>query len=166
MEYEVTDNFLSKGDFGNLQKTMVESNTFPWYYNNYVIPDEVGKEHFQFAHVFYDFWNWNSSRELIRPIVDKINPKAWLRIKANLTTKSDSIQEQGWHTDYDFECTTAIYYLNDTNGYTSFEDGTKIECVANRLVTFNSQIKHSGTTHTDAKTRVVINMNYIKYGGL
>lgn len=165
MQYKITDGFLSKQDFGNLQKVMVDSNNFPWYYNSYVVPTELGEQHFQFAHVFYDFWRWNSNNDLIRPLIDKINPKAWLRIKANLTVKSDIVQEQGWHTDFDFPCTTAIYYLNSTDGYTAFADGSKVECIANRLVEFDSQLEHSGTSHTNANTRVVINMNYIKEGG-
>jgi hypothetical protein len=163
MEYKITDNFLSKEDFANIKTRMVDSNQFPWYYSNIV----EGSKDFQFVHPFYDFWNWQGKDVwVIQPIIDKINPKAWIRIKANLTTKGLKIEEHGYHVDYDFSCTTAICYLNDTDGYTVFEDGTKIECKANRLVEFSSQIKHSGTSHTDQKTRVVINMNYIKEGGI
>ena len=51
--------------------------------------------------------------------------------------------------------------INDNNGYTYFEDGSKVYSKARRLIRFDSNIKHSGTTHTDAKHRFVININYI-----
>ena len=56
--------------------------------------------------------------------------------------------------------TTSIFYVNTNNGYTEFEDGTKVESVENRLVTFSLNMKHRGTSCTDEKTRVVINFNY------
>jgi hypothetical protein len=58
-------------------------------------------------------------------------------------------------------CTTAIYYANTCDGYTEFEDGTIVESVQNRFVAFPSRMKHTGTTCTNAKSRVVINFNYI-----
>ena len=65
------------------------------------------------------------------------------------------------HTDVSFDCRTAVYYINSNNGYTYFENGEKVESVANRLVAFPSQMKHGGTTCTDTQTRVVINLNYL-----
>ena len=60
------------------------------------------------------------------------------------------------------QSTTSIFYMNTNNGYTKFEDGTKIESVANRLVSFPSNMKHKGTSCTDEKTRVVINFNHFR----
>ena len=60
------------------------------------------------------------------------------------------------------QLTTSIFYVNTNNGYTKFEDGTKVESVANRMVIFPSNMKHIGTSCTDEKTRVVINFNYFK----
>ena len=65
------------------------------------------------------------------------------------------------HVDYNFDGTTCIYYLNTNNGYTLFEDGSKIESVANRLVLFDANIKHAGTSCTDALYRAVINFNFL-----
>ena len=47
--------------------------------------------------------------------------------------------------------------MNTNNGYTIFEDGTKIEC-RNRVVIFDSQLRHAGVP-TDEK-KVVINFNF------
>ena len=56
---------------------------------------------------------------------------------------------------------TSILYLNTNNGYTEFEDGTKVESVANRFISFPIETKHRGTSCTDKKIRVVINFNYL-----
>ena len=167
MEYELTDNFLSEEEFEQVKSTMMNDSNLPWYFNSYVLSKEedMGKA-WQFTHTFFNHWRWQSNyADGISPLIEKINPKAWLRIKANLGIQSAEIKEQGWHTDYDFDCTTAVFYLNDNDGYTIFEDGTRVESKANRLVEFNSQNKHSGTTHTNTLMRVVINLNYIKEGG-
>ena len=59
-----------------------------------------------------------------------------------------------------FYITTSIYYVNSNDGYTEFKDGTIIESVENRLVIFPSDMRHTGTTCTNAKNRIVVNINY------
>ena len=58
--------------------------------------------------------------------------------------------------------TTGIFYVNNNDGYTLLEDGTKIESVANRFVSFSAETNHSGTSCTNTNRRVVLNLNYIK----
>ena len=53
-------------------------------------------------------------------------------------------------------CTTSILYINTNNGYTEIEDGTKVDSVANRLVSFPSNMEHRGISQTDEKTRILI----------
>ncbi len=55
---------------------------------------------------------------------------------------------------------TSILYINTNNGYTRFETGEVVESVENRLVTFPANLKHTGTSCTDEKVRVVVNFNY------
>ena len=57
--------------------------------------------------------------------------------------------------------TSAIFYLNTNNGYTKFEDGTIISSIENRLVTFPSTMLHTGTSCTDTKYRLVLNLVYV-----
>ena len=54
-----------------------------------------------------------------------------------------------------------ILYINDNDGYTRLEDGTKIKSVANRGLYFDASRKHNSTTCTDAAARFNINFNYI-----
>ena len=90
-----------------------------------------------------------------------------LKIRAKLLTRTPEIEESDFHTDIMgpteekiSQMTTAIYYVNANNGYTEFEDGTKVESVENRIVIFPSNIKHRGTSCTNEQTRMVINFNY------
>jgi uncharacterized metal-binding protein len=52
-------------------------------------------------------------------------------------------------------------YLNDNDGYTLLEDGTKIEAKSNRIVIFDGTTQHCGTTCTDENKRITLNLNYI-----
>jgi hypothetical protein len=168
--YEVTviDNLLPADEFKLVQDRML-STDFPWYYNTSVnkaygsILDNDGD--FQFTHVFYKDFRPNSDEftNIIWPILKRIHPVSIIRIKANLLTKESIIQEHGLHTDIPdlkISCKTAVYYINTNNGYTMFEDGTKINSLENRLVVFDSNMLHSGSSCTDAKVRCVINFNY------
>ena len=157
----VKDNFLSEKEFKELQDLML-SQAFPWYYNDGV--NEPSEENlFQFTHMFFGgCFSWSSNYEMIVKLFkEKLDVKCFIRIKANLTTITQKPVEQGFHTDLN-DNTTAIFYLNTNNGYTEFENGKIVNCVANRLVEFDSNIKHQPITSTDSKRRVVINFNYYK----
>ena len=81
------------------------------------------------------------------------------RIKGNLNTRTVFHRKTGWHYDY-ADMTTAILYLNTNNGWTEIEGYGKINSVANRVVIFDSNLKHTGVTTTDEKIRVMLNFNY------
>ena len=121
----------------------------------------------QLVHVFYDnHAPLGSSFEILYPILEKLQPAALIRIKANLVMCRDSIIESGMHTDIiqgstDDYMKTSILYLNTCNGHTKFENGDVVESVANRLVTFPQYLRHCGTTCTDRPFRSVINFNYV-----
>ena len=165
MKFE--DNFLDRREFDKLQ-TEIMGDNFAWFYAD-IIDYEGQKDKFQFYHQFY-FSNAPTSSviELINPLVDKINPSILGKIKANLLTRTPNIVENEFHVDIGFseekmkQLSTSIFYVNTNNGYTEFEDGTIVESVANRVVTFSANMKHRGTSCTDERTRVVINFNYFK----
>jgi hypothetical protein len=163
---KILDNFLSPEDLSIL-KEGIFSNDFPWYYTRVLgnssetICDE--KYNFQFFHSFYDNYRPLSDHiQLMNPFINLLKPKALLRIKANLTSRTDEIIEHGYHCDQTFsDFTTGIYYLNTNDGYTKLNDGTKINSVENRFVLFDGSILHTGTTCTNSHCRVVINFNFI-----
>ena len=172
---EVQDNFLDKNSFDRIQHLIAplslhpnENPTFSWFYSIGIdFPEQVDR--FQFTHSFYDHGTTQSPfTEWLDPILQKINPFAVSKIKANLLTNSSKIIKNGWHTDLDGlsgnpklkEWTTGIFYLNTNNGYTEFKDGTKVESVANRFISFPANLEHRGTTCTDEMIRVILNLNY------
>jgi hypothetical protein len=164
-KYQIIDNFLDPYEFDSVRNLM-ESNEFPWYFSDTVVKDveENNINMYQFTHAFYKFSVPVSSYfDGLSPILNKLNYKALIRIKANLNPATKEIFEHGYHTDFkntDSNQKTAVFYVNTNNGSTIFEDGTKIESVANRFIVFDTDLLHTGTTCTDQKRRIVINFNY------
>jgi len=163
---KIEDIFLEdQGEFDKLQQFMMGP-IFPWFYNDNIDShDDVDK--FQFIHIFLQKYMPNQFMNLLGPIIELINPVSIWRIKANLLNRTPNIVENIFHVDMGDiseeklkQWTTSIFYVNTNNGYTEFEDGTKVESVANRMVTFPANMKHRGTSCTDEKRRVVINFNY------
>ena len=162
----IIDDFLEQKEFDKLHNVIM-GDQFIWCYIPH-INNEEDIDNFQFSHMFYS--NHASCSPFLKelePILEIIIPVALYRIKANLLTKTLTIVENKFHVDMPFmseekqkQWTTSILYVNTNNGYTKFEDGTIVESVANRLVSFPSNMKHTGTSCTDEKTRVVINFNY------
>ena len=168
---KIEDNFLEQKIFDELQAHMM-GNTFDWYFYDEILYGVEDIERFQFVHMIY-FQSYvdEFGMRMMNPIVNKIQPVTFWRIKANLLTKiSNSDKDEGaLHVDMTNlsdeklkQWTTSIFYVNTNNGYTKFEDGTKVESVANRMITFPAYMKHAGTSCSDKKTRVVINFNYIE----
>ena len=168
MSIEIFDNYLNEEDFIKIKNIFIDNEKFPWHYTPGVAyPDEIKEiDKFQFFNLMYrnDIGVKSSYYPDLMPLLNKINPKEILRVKANLGTRTPVHVEGGMHTDSKMKHTTAIFYLNTNNGYTKFENGTFVESVANRLVVFNSDLLHSGFSQTDENIRCLINLNYI--GGL
>ena len=165
---KIEDNFLKQEELDKIQKLMMEPSPFPWFYaDRIVFDDDVDK--FQFIHAFYDNHMPMSpfSNEL-DSIINIIQPFSIVKIRAKLLTRTPEIVESTFHVDIPLieknltQWTTSIFYINTNNGYTKFEEGSIVESVANRMVTFPSNMKHTGTSCTDEKIRGIINFNYFK----
>ena len=157
---KIYKNFLPKDIFKKLKNTMM-GEYFPWYFNDYVRYFQK-EDNFQFTFRFIndgDYVCWGEWKNIIIPVLQKIKHKKINRVKANLLVRTNKIIEHGFHTDQDIG-TTGILYLDNSNGYTKFENGKKIKSEENKYVEFNSTLKHTGSSCTDEKRRVVINFNY------
>ena len=158
---EKFDNFLPKKIFDPIQITMLGAG-FPWFYTDGI--NHEGDNLFQFVHVFYSLPEKIISpyHEEMKSVYNALGIKNLIRAKANLNVRTDIHQNTGFHNDFDksWNCKTAILYINTNNGWTEFENGDKVESIENRLVMFDSQVKHAGNTSTDQKIRVLINFNY------
>ena len=167
-DIKIIDNFLPENDFKEIQENIL-SPYFPWYFNNNVaytdseIDENDHLHNYQLVHGLYKNWRPTSNQiDKIDKLVYKINPAAIIRIKANLNPVTDKRIVHGMHYDVITPCRTGIFYINNNNGITVFEDGTEIESVANRFINFPNHMMHSGSTCTDKKARFVININYIE----
>ena len=171
------DDFLDKTQFDTLQ-TFILSGECGWFFNEDIDYKGAGKDTFQFTHSFYrnncpssdhydklwavieKFSETNSERGASSGII-------LARCKANLLTRTPKHVKNSYHCDLVGlnkqklkQLTTSIYYINSNNGYTEFEDGTIVESVANRMLSFPAVLQHRGTSCTDEKRRIVINFNY------
>ena len=82
-----------------------------------------------------------------------------IRAKINLYTKKDKFIETALHVDSYDPHQVALYSLNTNNGYTLFEDGTKIPSVENQMILFDGSLRHASVAQTDSNVRVNININ-------
>ena len=169
---EIIDNFLPEDVFLPIQEFLMGA-FFPWYFGEQILPfKSTDKFDYQFVHSFfkmnerYGFLEKCSSFcDIVLPIVEQLDCFCLLKVKGNirtLYTGSQTKQSIYYHRDFDEDYTTAILYINTNNGYTIFKDTKqKVECVANRLVRFNTKLEHAGVSSNNEKQRVVINFNYI-----
>ena len=169
---QIQDNFLPHHEFEQIQRLLMSSN-FPWFFNTHTVYTDDNHNSFQFphfSHLFYNAWHVQSNHfEHLQPFFKPLEVYSLQRLKANLLARTDKTFLNEFHVDEPTmasdkleKFTTAIFYINTNNGYTEFADGTKVESVANRMVTFPSNIEHRGTSCTDEKARIVINFNYLK----
>ena len=155
---KVIDDLLKPDDYEILRKTLMEDSSFQWEFANGV--NMPGDGNYQFCHIFYHQFEPRSQFFYnLFPIINELEPVSIVRIKANQNMKTPERIEYEMHKDVD-DCVTAIYYVNSNDGYTRFEDGTKVDSIANRMVVFNSNTLHAGCTPTDTLRRCVINFNY------
>jgi hypothetical protein len=167
---EVIDNYLPQDDYELIYNYFMGlydrgdiANSCVWTFNDGISLPQDG--YYQFVQQIF------SCHTIISPafsLLEKITEEmsAIIRIKANLITSTEELKIFDWafHNDIPIEktegVTTAIYYVNSNDGYTLFDDGTKVDSVSNRFVKFPASLKHTGTTCTNTNRRVLINFNY------
>ena len=160
---KVIDNFLDKESFEKIKNSIVNNPFFPWYFSEFTdYLNEKGLEKSKYIHTFYRQNKPNSQHyDLLLPFLEKLNCTSLIKIKLNSTSHSTKLIEGTYHCDFTFKCKTAVYYLNTNDGYTKFQKDNKIiQSIENRMVIFNSNLKHLGTNTTDSKRRLVLNFNY------
>ena len=159
---QIEDNFLEKKDFKVIEN-LICSDEFPWFFNKKVLKkfSEDNILNYQFTHNFFKNHMISSNAyNILLPLIDKIKPKAIIRIKANLNVASKDLIKYDIHKDQEFDCKGAIYYVNTNNGYTLFQN-EKVQSKENRIVFFKANSFHGGTNCTDVENRILINFNYL-----
>ena len=161
MSKKIKDNFLNKNDL-NLIKEVILSNQFPWFF----APSQTleTKDSSYLYHCFYTDHKVNSNFfNLIEPFLKILNPHSLINVRANcLLNRKKS--NSNFHTDNlgskNLTHKTAIFYLNNNNGYNLFSDKSKVNSIENRIVIFPSNLMHRAIAQTDTERRIVINFNF------
>jgi|TARA_R100001129_G_scaffold130616_1_gene92457 hypothetical protein len=155
---KIINNFLNKKDLDTIKDHVLNIH-FPWYFQPHKVIEGDGQ--IQFTHTVWREGELNSPfRFLVDIVLLKLKAKKIIRAKFNLTWKTDKIEKTKFHIDTPAKSKTAIFYLNTNNGKTIFKNKKSVKSVENKIVIFNSSIKHMGTTHTDTDYRLVLNINY------
>jgi hypothetical protein len=166
-QYRIEDNFLPQNEFEYVKEALMSPH-FPWHYNDYTISKDYDNDP-KLIHNFIKIENGHggiiSSQEFnaVVPLLNRIpNLCTMIRCKANLTFSETENTVMGMHVDTakPFVGKTSVFYINDTDGGTMFEGGPIVECKANRLLTFDNRMLHSGLRCTDQNRRIVVNLNY------
>ena len=162
--FKVIDNYLPESDFFVLKDT-IESENFSWYFVPKSSHESNNRFDYHMGHAFYVADNGgkiNSGNfDVLIPLIKKIKVNILIRVKANLKFITNKIIKSEPHIDQErFDCKVAIFYVNTNNGYTMIGD-KKVDSIENRIVFFDSKLKHYGTSCTDKQRRIVINFNYI-----
>ena len=161
---ERTNNFLDKDFFQKLQILITSTKyDFAWYQIKTMVVNTTNNLGY-FTHSFYNNNTINSNyySEYITPILNKLNAKAVIEVRSNLFP-SVFFKKSDFHIDNNFNCKTAILYLNTCDGGTEFKINDKIEFIKseeNKIVIFNSNIEHRAVTSKNADFRYIINFNY------
>tara|TARA_Y100000310_G_scaffold136497_1_gene135365 strand:- start:201 stop:791 length:591 start_codon:yes stop_codon:yes gene_type:complete len=175
---KIQDNFLARDEFIMLRDAVSADFTsgFPWFFcpHKCFAGEDQSTSPGQFIHMIYsgDLPRSIFYESHFLPIINALDISILSRIKLNLNLRLPEPFYSDFHVDITdlteditSKLTTSIFYINTNNGYTELETGeedTRVESVANRLVTFPANIKHRGVTQTDEQKRIVINFNYLE----
>jgi len=166
---EVVKDFLAQDAHEKIKLVMCNLDRynyipFPWYLSRNVADSQASTQlkEFYMYHPFY--WDhapaseWFS--ELLMPLMNALQPKSLMRVKGNLYPATETIIEHEPHIDESFSHKGAVYFVNNNNGYTTVDNGTKIESIENSVLLFDPSEPHFSSTCTDDKFRITINVNY------
>jgi len=175
---KIIDNLLTPSYLKDLQNHFLSQNC-EWYFNDNLTGDESYENLGSFGFVIKLHWDGyfvgSQTSILIKALtftaldeVEKILqcPQQIIRVRADMTLYNPLNYRHEVHTDFEDEHTTAIFYLNTSDGNTVIFDreGKKllkeVEPIENRLVIFDGLLQHTGHSPSTHKSRALINMNF------
>lgn len=188
----VYDDCISTEMQNQIEQLLTDSN-FPWYLSNtpknYTVdpisPSSLKpanlkiKDHIQLVHTVLVEGKIKSSHfsiinSLFEQLVNnaRIEIEGFYRIKCNLQPQKNHNNVEFYntpHVDFEQAHKVAIYYVNDSDGDTTFfkESNSEykiiktVEPKKGRFVVFDGKYYHSGRHPNNHDTRLVINFNFI-----
>ena len=158
---KIRKNFLLKKELKSLQELMVSSD-FSWYYRAHQVAH--AKDHPFLIHSVYRHGIINSHfyESHFKCLLRELKVNMCSEIRVNLMMRDSKRYYSAYHVDRPFKCKTAIYYINTSDGYTEFEKtGKKVFSEENKIVIFDSSLKHRAVSPSDTFARYVVNINYV-----
>ena len=171
---QIIDNFLNQNDFEEL-KLFLMSPRSQWRFVDF-IANKDGRDQDKdgyFVHSFTDrdpisfkerfsvSPDYQKVSRLMDCIKKRLNYKQILRVRSSLYPRRENQKPDPFHIDYNFNHKVCIFYVNTNNGFTLFENGEKVNSVANRLVIFDGLEKHCSVVQTDTTARYIVNINLL-----
>lgn len=162
--YEVIDNALTVDAFDAIVHEFFNGEV-NWFYRASTTPSEQDRNKPYFSHNLYSNFRVQSDYfPLFIPLLEKLNVRALVSMRSNLCMRTQEVVASDFHVDeYYDDSKTAIFYLNTCNGKTILDvpsGKVSVDCVANRLLSFNTNVRHSGQYQTDVAKRMIINLTY------
>tara|TARA_R100001460_G_C3495890_1_gene169835 strand:- start:14 stop:502 length:489 start_codon:yes stop_codon:yes gene_type:complete len=160
--YEIIDNALPKEEFEGIKNFMLNPN-FSWNLTPVITNEKENlpiHASFYFTHMFWDGFVIEPESQMFAPLLNMMDCRAIMRIKANCTPSTEVCIHHDNHCDYAYPHRGALFYINTNNGCTILEDKDEIKPVENRLLLFDPSKPHRSTTCTDDKCRINVNFNF------
>tara|TARA_Y100001938_G_scaffold124961_1_gene175439 strand:- start:425 stop:919 length:495 start_codon:yes stop_codon:yes gene_type:complete len=162
---QIIPNFIEDKEVQeDIKNTLSQRGEFPYFYND-VVGSPNDNSDFYFYHLLFHTDNnviepSQSFNNVLSPILGRLKFNYLIRAKVNLYTKKSEFIQTEMHIDNVIPHMVGLYSVNTNNGYTLFEDGTKVESIENQMVIFDGSIKHCSVSQTDTNVRVNININF------
>jgi len=161
---KIEDNILDNLQLKEIQNKLLSNHSIPMYFvDSVAYENETDLGCYYHVHDVYEYpKGWLSDLgQTIAPILEYIKAKSLVKIKINFYPRTEKLIKHGLHRDQNFKCKSALFFVNDNDGYTYLKnENMKVESKANRILHFNSYYKHHSTTCTDQNLRCTININY------
>jgi len=162
MNYKIIKNFLDKDKFTKV-KNIITDKDFPWYYKS---NNEVEAGYFSHS-LFHDNEITSTFNKILtEDIYKKLKPIAVIQARANLLLSSLFYNKKSkWHTDYNHNNFTAIYYLNTADGGTEVKDNDEIKFIKaeeNKLLVMKGYTLHRALLSINVEKRYILNFNYFE----
>ena len=160
MKHNLIDNFLDPIVFSSIRDTLT-GDTFFWFYNDFVnyrpcdgykFTNEIIKDSNLMSNTFINYLH------MIKPALDKINPKKLHSVRFNLFTQTSKPQKY-LINNYKKDSKISILFSNNTNGGVEI-DNNFIKSTENQLVSFDSNVEYKTVTSTDNKIFIYTIINY------
>ena len=171
---EIIDNFLNTDDFEELRKFLMSPSS-QWRFVDFIAHKD-GRDQDKDGYFVHSFTDRDPNTfverfeaspylqkvgKLMDSIKKKLNFREILRIRSSLYPRREKQKPDPFHVDYNFNHKVCIFYVNTNNGFTLFENGEKVNSIANRLIIFDGLEKHCSVVQTDTTARYIININLL-----